>query len=200
MFQHYALSSGALTCALLTGQTLLVYLHATNTAHVHSCSSVYMCARNTIHVAPLYVFESLCAYIYIYIYIYRERERARVTEREREGGRERERYRQMHACIRLLCKYIVTAVHHYSTRLRRACNTYGKRRRRKTDSIHLHHRPEGVVYRTFCFDSSTSAVSETASRRWWCVEISLPIINQAAKQLPLARNVISYNILYYTII
>ena len=51
---------------------------------------------------------------------------------------------------------------------------------RKTDSMilyhhqHRHHHPEGVVYRTFCLNSSTSAVSEIASRRWWCIE-SLPI-------------------------
>ena len=40
---------------------------------------------------------------------------------------------------------------------------------RKTDFIYNHH-PEGVVYRTFCFLSSTFVVSETASRRWWRVE------------------------------
>ena len=43
---------------------------------------------------------------------------------------------------------------------------------RKTDSIH-HHHPEGVVYRSFCFNSSTVAVSKVTSRRWWCIE-SLP--------------------------
>ena len=44
---------------------------------------------------------------------------------------------------------------------------------RKTDSIH-HHHPEGVVYRSCCFDSSTFAVSEIASRRQWCIESIFP--------------------------
>ena len=47
---------------------------------------------------------------------------------------------------------------------------------RKTDSIHHHHHhhPEGVVYRSFCLNSSTFAVSEIASRRWWCIESLFP--------------------------
>ena len=32
----------------------------------------------------------------------------------------------------------------------------------------------GVVYRGVCFDSSTVAVSEIASRRWWCIESLFP--------------------------
>ena len=49
---------------------------------------------------------------------------------------------------------------------------------RKADSIHHHHHhhhPEGVVYRSFCLNSSTSAVSEIVSRRWWCIEYLFPI-------------------------
>ena len=45
---------------------------------------------------------------------------------------------------------------------------------RKTDSIH-HHYPEGVVYRSSCLNSSTVAVSEIPSRRWWCIESLFPI-------------------------
>ena len=44
---------------------------------------------------------------------------------------------------------------------------------RKTDSMH-HHHPEGVAYRSFCLHSGTVAVSETASRRWWCIESLFP--------------------------
>ena len=46
---------------------------------------------------------------------------------------------------------------------------------RKTDSIHHHHHPEGVVYRNCCLNSSTFVVSETVSRRWWCIESLFPI-------------------------
>ena len=45
----------------------------------------------------------------------------------------------------------------------------------KTDSIQHHHHPEGVVYRNFCFNSGTIAVSKITSRRWWCVESLFPI-------------------------
>ena len=45
---------------------------------------------------------------------------------------------------------------------------------RKTDSIQ-HHHPEGVVYRSFCLNSGTVAVSEAISRRWWCIESVFPI-------------------------
>ena len=44
---------------------------------------------------------------------------------------------------------------------------------RKTEFIH-HHSPEGVVYRSFCLSSGTFADSETASRRWWCIESLFP--------------------------
>ena len=40
---------------------------------------------------------------------------------------------------------------------------------RKSDSTH-HQHSEGVVYRGFCLNSSTVAVSKMASRRWWCIE------------------------------
>ena len=46
---------------------------------------------------------------------------------------------------------------------------------RRSDFIHHHHHhPEGVVYRRLCFNSSTFAVFEIASRRWWCIESLLP--------------------------
>ena len=46
---------------------------------------------------------------------------------------------------------------------------------RKSDFIHHHHHhPEGVVYRNFCLDSNTFAVSEIASRRW-CTESLFPL-------------------------
>ena len=45
---------------------------------------------------------------------------------------------------------------------------------RKSDFIHHHHHPEGVVYRSFCLNSSTFAVSEIASGRWWCIESLFP--------------------------
>ena len=44
---------------------------------------------------------------------------------------------------------------------------------RKTDSIH-HHHLEGVVYRSFCRNSGTVAVSKVTSRRWWCMEALFP--------------------------
>ena len=45
---------------------------------------------------------------------------------------------------------------------------------RKTDSIH-HHHPEGVVYRGFCLNSSTVAVSKFPFRWWWCIESVFPV-------------------------
>ena len=44
---------------------------------------------------------------------------------------------------------------------------------RKTDSIH-HHHPEGVVYRGFCLNSGTVAVSKFPLRWWWCIESVFP--------------------------
>ena len=44
---------------------------------------------------------------------------------------------------------------------------------RKNDFMHNHHR-EGVVHRSSCLNSSTFAVSEIASRRWWCIESLFP--------------------------
>ena len=43
---------------------------------------------------------------------------------------------------------------------------------------HHHHHPEGVVYRSFCLNSSTFAVSQIASRRWWCIESLCPGIEK----------------------
>ena len=48
---------------------------------------------------------------------------------------------------------------------------------RKTDSIH-HHHPEGVVYRGFCLNSGTVAVSKFPFRWWWCIESVFPIMNK----------------------
>ena len=49
---------------------------------------------------------------------------------------------------------------------------------RKTDSLHHHHHhhhhSDGVVYRIVCLNSSTVAVSEIVSRRWWCTEFVFP--------------------------
>ena len=33
----------------------------------------------------------------------------------------------------------------------------------------------GGVYRSVCLNSGTFAVSETASRRWWCIESLFPL-------------------------
>ena len=52
---------------------------------------------------------------------------------------------------------------------------------RKTDSIH-HHHPEGVVYRSFCLNSGTVAVSKVTSGRRWCTESLFPF-----SQLPRPR-------------
>ena len=41
---------------------------------------------------------------------------------------------------------------------------------------HYHRHPEGLLYRSLCLKSSTFAVSETASRRWWCIESLFPRI------------------------
>ena len=47
---------------------------------------------------------------------------------------------------------------------------------RKTDSEHHHHHhhPEGVVYRNWCLNSGTVAVSNITSRRWWGTESLSP--------------------------
>ena len=65
------------------------------------------------------------------------------------------------------------------------CDRPRAKKSRRTDSVyhhhhhrhhrhrhlhHHHHHPEGVVYRSLCLNSSTVAVSEMVSRRWWCVE------------------------------
>ena len=58
---------------------------------------------------------------------------------------------------------------------------------RKTDSIHHHHHhhhPEGVVYRGFCLNSSTAAVSKIVSRRWWCIESLFPGMVSMATPVP----------------
>ena len=34
--------------------------------------------------------------------------------------------------------------------------------------------PHGLVYRSFCLNSSTLAVSKVTSRRWWCIESLFP--------------------------
>ena len=46
---------------------------------------------------------------------------------------------------------------------------------RKTESIHYHRHPEGVVYGSFCLNSGTVAVSKLISRRWWCIEYMFPM-------------------------
>ena len=58
--------------------------------------------------------------------------------------------------------YTTTTTHHHRRR----------RRRRR-------HHPAGVVHRSFCLNSNTSLVSETASR-WWCIESLLPGAEAAA--------------------
>ena len=52
---------------------------------------------------------------------------------------------------------------------------------RKTDAIHRHH-PEGVVYRSFHLNSSTFAVSEVVSRRWWCIESLFLVSSRRTKR------------------
>ena len=46
---------------------------------------------------------------------------------------------------------------------------------RKSDFLHHHQHPEGVVYRSFCLNSNTFAVSEIVSRRGWCIESLFPV-------------------------
>ena len=48
--------------------------------------------------------------------------------------------------------------------------------------VHHHHHLEGVVCKSFCLNSGTSAVSEVASRRWWCIEPLFPGKTQQNKQ------------------
>ena len=40
-----------------------------------------------------------------------------------------------------------------------------------------------VVHRSFCLTSSTLAVSEIASRRWWCIESLFPVYELAQLDL-----------------
>ena len=54
---------------------------------------------------------------------------------------------------------------------------------RKSDSIH-HHHTEGVVYRGFCLNSGTVAVSKVSSRRWWCMESVFPTQAPPAAEVP----------------
>ena len=59
----------------------------------------------------------------------------------------------------------------------------------KSAFIRHHHHSEGVVYRSFCLNSSTLAVSETASRRWWCIEPLFPYLDPSGLQrAPLAHS------------
>ena len=56
---------------------------------------------------------------------------------------------------------------------------------RNIDSIHNrpqhhHHHPKGVVYRSYCLNSGTVAVSTTTSRMWWCIESLFPAHDVAA--------------------
>ena len=41
---------------------------------------------------------------------------------------------------------------------------------RKSDFIHHHDHPKGVVYRGLCLKPSAVAVSKVPSRRWWCIK------------------------------
>ena len=82
------------------------------------------------------------------------------------------------------------------------------------------HHPEGVVCTSCRLNSSTVAVSETASRRWWCIESLFPSMS-IAEPMPLndwraectetpsqatgslyycEYIILYYNILWYTII
>ena len=57
---------------------------------------------------------------------------------------------------------------------------YEKSGLRKSDFVHHHHHPDGVVYRSFCLNSSAFAVSEIASRRRWCIESLFPGLSYSA--------------------
>ena len=108
----------------------------------------------------LYLYISLSLYTYIYIYI-------GVSS----PGGER-------------CSTRASAGAHFARLSRRVMRFI-----RKTDSIHhhhhhLHHHAEGVVYRSFCLNSSALAVSETASRRWWCIESLFPFIRSLLSSFP----------------
>ena len=50
---------------------------------------------------------------------------------------------------------------------------WGSNVSRKSEFTH-HHHPVGAVYRSVRLNSSTCAVSESASRRWWCIESLFP--------------------------
>ena len=64
-------------------------------------------------------------------------------------------------------------------RVRAAAGPRARGQVRMTDSIH-HHHPEGVVYRSFCLNSGTVAVSKVTSRRWWCIESIFPQVRARA--------------------
>ena len=66
---------------------------------------------------------------------------------------------------------------------------------RKTDSIYTTNHPEGVVYRSFCFNSSTVAVSEVVSRRWWCIESLFPIGHGAIAFCALPDRILNHVVL-----
>ena len=100
----------------------------------------------------------LCIYIYIYIHMY------------------------MYVCVCVyvyIYIYIHIYIYIYIYMLSRGI--------RQNDFIHQHH-PEGVVYGSFCLNSSTVAVSEAASRRWWCIESLLPGLHNFCTSNPLNDN------------
>ena len=76
MFQHYVLSSYALTCALLN----LGPLDLVEMGH-KKCGD---CFKALLHGQCLLDILNLCIHVYIYIYIYIERERYRERERDKE--------------------------------------------------------------------------------------------------------------------
>ena len=54
--------------------------------------------------------------------------------------------------------------------------------------LYTFHHPEGVVYRSFCLNSSTFAASEIVSRRWWCIGSLFPSpLRDALPRRPPAR-------------
>ena len=55
----------------------------------------------------------------------------------------------------------------------------------------------GAVYRGVCLNSSAVAVSETASRRWWCIESLFPILYRERLTLYI---LVWYNVIWGNII
>ena len=100
----------------------------------------------------VYVYIYMCIYIYIYIY---------PSVRTGSGGTKR----ATSANMPLLRPQSSEGKFTMSREIEPVS--------RKTDSIH--HHPKGVVYRSFCFNSGTVAVSKVTSRRWWCIESPLPV-------------------------